>query len=267
MTTTREYPKLERQPLTLVVAEFRFSRLNLDSEEVMGFRHEVEARLESRAKLRTAQSTQVDADGIFVSANPILRWTSEKLGECVYLESDRLVFATTQYPRFPDFQRKIESLLEALEDACGIEKLYRVGLRYNDAVVPEANENLGAYLVPPLLPAADMPEALQTLRGHRTETEFVTEAGALIVRAFLGRHGWAFTPDLAARSGLASPIEVPDDRGTAVLDFDHYWLPLEPEGVLFDVESAISRFAALHEPAILAFWSFTTDYARKEVWR
>lgn len=267
MTSTRDYPKLEKQPLTLVVAEFRFSRLNLDSEEVMGFRREVEARLESCAKLRTVQSTQVDADGVFVSANPSLSWISEERGECVYLENDRLVLATTQYPRFPDFQRKIESLLEALEDACGIEKLYRVGLRYNDAVVPEANEDLGAYLVPALLPASELPEALQTLRGHTTATEFVTEAGALVVRAFLGRHGWAFTPDLAARFGLSSPIEVPDDRGTAVLDFDHYWGSPEPEGVPFDVESAISRLAALHEPARLAFWAFTTDYAREEVWR
>lgn len=176
-------------------------------------------------------------------------------------------FATTKYPRFPDFQREIGNLLDALDGACGIERLHRVGLRYNDAVVPELDEPLAAYLVPALFPASDLPEALQTLRGHRTETEYVTEAGALIVRAFLGRHGWAFTPDLAERFGLPSPIEVPEDRGTAVLDFDHYWVPTESEGVPFGVESAMSRLAALHEPARLAFWAFTTNYAREEVWR
>jgi len=267
VNTTPEYPKLERQPLTLVVAEFRFSRLDLDSEAVRGFQDEVQTSLKSRASASTIQSTTVDSSGVHVSASPVLCWTSEKRGECVYLESDRLVFATTRYPRFPDFQRKIESLLEALEDACGIEWLYRVGLRYNDAVVPEPNEHLSAYLVPPLLPASDMPDALQTLRGHRTETEYVTDAGALIVRAFLGRHGWAFAPDLAARFGLTPPIDVPDDRGTAILDFDHYWVSPESDGVPFSVESAMSHLAALHEPARLAFWSFTTDYAREEVWR
>ena len=261
------YNKLSNQPLTLVVAEFRFAPLNLDCEELWSFREQLDARMNGRAMQNTVQNARFEAEGLRITASPLLRWHAEAAGESVQLEADRLIFSTTQYPRFPDFSNKVKKLLASLEETMPLHGLRRIGLRYNDAIVPEAEEDLADYLQAAFLPWPSFGEKPLPVARHTTETIFSTPSGTLAIRALLGCHGQSFMPDVRDRFGLQSPIEVPDDSATAVLDFDHYWQDTTQENTEFSVDKAIKRLGMLHEPAREAFWNVTTDFARNEKWR
>lgn len=267
VSQTEGYPKLGKQPLTLVVAEFRFAPLNLDSEELWSFREQLDARMGGRAMQNTVQNARFEVDGLRITASPLLRWHADEAGESVQLEANRLIFSTTRYPRFSGFSRKVRELLAALRAAMPLKDLKRVGLRFNDAVVPEADEDLSDYLQATFLPWPSFGEKPLPVARHTTETVFSTPSGTLAIRALLGCHGQSFMPDVRDLFGLKSPIEVPDDRATAVLDFDHYWQDANQATSEFNVDQAIKRLDMLHEPAREAFWNVTTDFARNEKWR
>lgn len=267
MTADRDYPKLEKQPLTLVVAEFRFAPLDLDSDALWTFRANLDERMGARAKQHTVQNAHLGPNGLQVDASLLLRWVEERAGETVQLQSDRLIFATTRYPRFPGFSGKVRTLLVDLNDALAIHNIQRIGLRYNDAVVPDPDEDLSDYLQPPFMPWTTIGNEPKPVFQHLTETRLNTNCGILVIRALLGRHGRGFMPDVQDQFGLSTPIQIPNDRATAVLDFDHFWQSSDQTNDEIDVDKAMQRLDALHEPAREAFWSVTTDHARKEKWR
>lgn len=267
MSQSEGYPKLQNQPLTLVVAEFRFALLDLDSEALWSFREQLDTCMGGRAHQNTVQNARFNDDEIRITASPQLRWHAKDTGEVVHLEADRLIFATTQYPRFPDFSKKAKELLAALQESMPLNGLSRIGLRYNDAVVPDPDESLNDYLQAAFLPWPQFAETPLPLFQHTTETIMHTSSGTLAVRALLGRLGQSFMPDVKGRFGLTPPVEVPTDRATAVLDFDHYWQNTNPATPDVSVDKAIEYLGMLHEPAREAFWNVTTDYARCIKWR
>lgn len=266
MSQNDDYPKLKNQPLTLVVAEFQFGQpLELEAPAADEFKLAMVDLFTEPVRQRIVQNAQFGAEGVRVSASPLLTWTSTEAGEAVHLEGNRLIFATTQYPRFPRFSERIVGILTKFQGCFSPGHLRRVGLRYNDAVVPEPGEDIGQYLEASFLPCSKLPGEGHALRQHLTETMLSTPGGMLSVRALLGIHGMAVMPDLKGRFGLEPPVEVPDDRPTAVLDFDHYWTAQSSQK--FSLEEAKSRLDALHEHARQAFWDTTTTYAREEKWQ
>ena len=266
MTQQEGYPKLEKQPLTLVVAEFQFGQpLDLEAPTADKFKLAMADLFTEPVRQRIVQNAQFGAEGVRVSASPVLTWTSTEAGEAVHLEGNRLILATTQYPRFPGFSERVFDILTKLQSYFKPKHLSRVGLRYNDAVVPEPGEDIGQYLESSFLPCSRLAGEGHALRQHLTETMLSTPGGLLIVRALLGIHGMSVMPDLKGRFGLGSPIEVPNDRPSAVLDFDHYWTAQSTRK--FSLEEAKSRLDALHEHARQAFWDTTTTYAREQKWQ
>ena len=89
-----------------------------------------------------------------------------------------------------------------------------------------------------------------------------TASGVLAVRALVGRHGLGVMPDLDGQFTL----ELPLDRATAALDFDHYWAAPDEAGEAFALPTATAHLARLHEPARAAFWKVTTEFARTARW-
>jgi len=263
---TRDYPKLKNQPLTLVVAEFRFAPLELESDGLWSFRMHLDERLGGRATQRTIQNAHFEPEGLRVNASPLLCWMSSSAAEAVHLESDRLIFATTQYPRFPSFSNSARALLSTLHETMPLKAVQRIGLRYNDAIVPQPDESLGDYLQAAFLPWTSIGSEPQPVVQHATETVLSTVAGSLVIRTLLGQHGRCQMPDVQERFGLKPTITVPKDRATAVLDFDHYWQDTAHPTSAFDIDMAMDHLNALHEPAREAFWSITTDFAREEKW-
>lgn len=260
------YCKLDRQPLTLVLAEFRFSPLQATVSRLYALQERMQQAF-GKLEEYTTHTLHLAPDG---SQEKVSGWGflfRAKAGDSlVQVEPERLVYITTHYPRFPAFEARCREAVALLEETLAPERLLRVGLRYNDAVVPASEEALGAYLDGSLLPPASLAGLSYPLAGHRTETQIKTEAGLLVVRALVGGHGLAVMPDLERPFPLAQSIEVPRDRLTAVLDFDHFWRAESQQPEAFSQEAIGHRLAALHEPAREAFWCVTTAWARSERW-
>lgn len=265
MAIDADYPKLLRQPLTLVLAEFRFAPLALDGEQVEGFGALLGSAFPVLREAFT-QQVQVAAGSVNTTLVPVYQGVDPAAGRYLHLDSGRLIYATTQYPRFEGFSEACGSILDALHAVLAPRELLRVGLRYNDAVVPNPGETLAHYLKPPLQPPAEPVFGGQGFVRHVTETVLQTTEGFLVVRALVGCHGLRTMPDLEGQLGLPVEEEIPLDRVTAVLDFDHYWHRAEPGVEAFSPGDAMKRLAALHAPARAAFWEMTTDFARRERW-
>jgi uncharacterized protein (TIGR04255 family) len=266
VTGNEKYPKLERQPLTLVLAEFRFSPVNNPADCIPDFAKAAglqQGGFEEGAR----QEVQLSSEGVSVKTpNKIWMFRDAKQGRLIQVEKDRMIFVTTQYPRFEAFAAQCMEVVYALKQAMEPERLLRVGLRYNDAVVPCEDESLSQYLDPQLLPAAVLAESDAFVEHHRTETLVRTHAGVLALRLLMGRHGLAVMPDIGHRFPLALSMEVPAERMTAVLDFDHFWKPDREDSAEFSSDEAENRLRALHEAAREAFWKVTTEFARRERW-
>lgn len=266
MDRREDYPKLEHQPLTLVLAEFRFRH----TADISGFIADLSAQDSSFAAAfeeRLTQQVEVGPEGISIR-QPSKFWIAldPGKGQMIQVERDRLIIATTKYPRFDAFASQCLHYVSVLETSLGPEELMRVGLRYNDAVAPLEAENLGQYLHAHLLPALLLEREDAVLERHRSETLVRTQGGLLALRVLIGRHGLGVMPDLARKFPLELDITVPADRETAVLDFDHFWKPPPDAVVPFSMDEVEKRLRALHEAARSAFWEATTDFARRERW-
>jgi uncharacterized protein (TIGR04255 family) len=260
------YPKLERQPLTLVLAEFRFSPLQARVSRLYALQERMQQAF-GKLEEYTTHTLRLAPDGSQEKASGWgFLFRSEAGDSLVQVEPERLVYITTHYPRFPAFEARCLEAAALLEETLAPEQLLRVGLRYNDAVVPAAGEELGDYLDGSLLPPASLAAMRYPLAGHRTETQIKTEAGLLVVRALVSGHGLAVMPDIDPHVQPVQANEVPRDRLTAVLDFDHFWRAEPQRREAFDQATVCHRLAALHEPTREAFWRVTTEWARSERW-
>ena len=266
MSDGLDYPKLENQPLTLVLAEFRINALNLDAATSGTFRSAISDWLGVECTERVRQAVSLDEGSIRVHAGLYLCWDAPESGRWVQLEAQRLIYATTRYPRFGGFSSQCREILSHLADAFKVRELRRVGLRYNDCVVPDAEEDLGNYLHGEFLPSTHITEGRSVVR-HGTETILETDAGHISIRCMVGKLGMAVMPDVSQQFNSLPAAEVPVDRAVAVLDFDHFWQAPDDTAVEFSVDAALGKLGELHEPARQAFWQVTTDYARSEKWR
>lgn len=265
MVRDEGYTKLERQPLTLVLAEFRFARVTFAPSALAMLKERMASRFGEMTE-GVAQQVQLGDAGVTIMPAPYVIWRAPESGASVHLEVDRIAYATTMYPRFEGFARDCLAVLEALIETLQPVTLHRVGLRYNDAIIPMPDELLEQYVEAPLLPFSPLAAGSGAVVRHLSETVVQTTAGALVVRALAGMHGLGMMPDLLGQFGLPLRVDVPPDRPVAVLDFDHYWEVAEAEGVAFDVDTAGDRLTRLHEPAREAFWKVTTEFARIQRW-
>ncbi|MEX1198160.1 MAG: TIGR04255 family protein [Pseudohongiellaceae bacterium] len=266
MESAEKYPKLQRQPLTLVLAEFRFVPARRSIESLYHLKQAMEAAFGSVQEFITrAVETLPDGQQRETAGWGFLS-RDDARGGVLLVEPARVIYLTTQYPRFPDFSARCAEAITLVEDTLAPEQLFRVGLRYNDVVIPGRDEELADYLVPGLLPAATLADDQVQCTGHRVESRLDTEAGGLMVRAHVGLNGLAVMPDINEVFRPELAVDVPVDRMTAVLDFDHFWAVAPEAGEAFNGDNALDRLKTLHEPAREAFWRVTTDYARERKW-
>lgn len=266
MPREEDYPKLKNQPLTLVLAEFRFSPVS-DIEAGISELSERFDLDDSNVSEHASQEVHVGSEGVSVKTPNriwLLRYPDQ--GRLIQIEKDRLIVITTQYPRFDAFADMCLNSVQALKEIVQPELLWRVGLRYNDAVVPVEDDELSDYLDQRLLPMNLLQDRGAMIEQHRAETMIRTDGGILALRALIGHHGLGVMPDLDNKYTLKLPIDVPSNQQTAVLDFDHFWRSNKNSGEEFTVKQAEIRLQSLHEPAREAFWQVTTEYARRQRW-
>lgn len=258
------FHKLNRQPLTLILAEVRFSKVLKMGESIP----DIQDRLRRQYPLfdpSSEQMIEVRNDGVRLGEG-LNKWTfiSADRTQAIVIDEDRFVFLSTTYKRFPDFKKQCMLALSVVEEIVSPGLLLRVGLRYNDSVVPGEDEQLEQYIEAPWIPPKPLDSLSKGLGYHKEETVIRTNFGALSVRTMVGKSELRVMPDLV---GAAVEInnDVPTDRITAILDFDHHW-QAGKKSIEFSTKQAGDILDNLHTIAREAFWKTTTDFARNEKW-
>lgn len=260
------FHKLNKQPLTLILSEFRFSKV-LKMRE---FIPDIQERLRLEYPLfeeKSGQSIEVHSIGVKVGEGSN-KWifSSADHTQSIVIDEDRLVFFSTFYNRFPDFKDQCMSALSIIQEIVSPGLLLRVGLRYNDSVIPEEGESLEEYIESPWIPPTLLSGKNNVLVYHKEETVVATNIGALSVRTIIGKTNLRVMPDLVGASPVGVENDAPTDQLTAILDFDHHW-QTGKDPIKFSAEEAGDILGKLHTTTREAFWNTTTDYARTEKWR
>ena len=259
-----EYSKLKRQPLSLVLAEFRFSPVLKMADFIPEIQERFRKTYPAFQEMK-GQSIQVDNQEVRVSSALAWMFTTAEGHKAVEIDQGRLVYFSSRYERFPGFLSECVGALTILKELIDPKLLLRVGLRYNDVVTPREDEELAAYLDSSLMPPSPLLNVGAAVHQHRTETLSQTDVGILAIRTFVSQHGLTVMPDLSDRLPVDIRNDAPSGRLSAVLDFDHYWVASE-RGVIFTPEIAKEHLEKLHRIARKAFWSLTTAFARNERW-
>ena len=253
------YKKLINQPLTHVLAEFRYSSVLKISEYIPEiqdrFRREYPNFLEGNS-----QAIQVEKDGsVKVSSKKNWVFVSADKRRMIEVDQDRLFFATTSYDRFGGFSEACKKAIEVLAEVIAPNLLLSVGLRYSDFVEPgvlELKDLLSSNLL-----AAEKLGKLGDFSQRSTQSVYQTEAGVLSIKSAQGVHNAVCFNDISHL-----PLEVNRELSESecvILDFDHRSgsPPMD-----FDAANAVQLLGRLHESSRDAFWETTTEKAREDLW-
>lgn len=264
MTGVADYPKLAQQPLSLVLAEIRFSTVKKIADYIPDLQERLRKAYPAYREVH-AHQFQLSPQGVEAGEQTI-SWVflNPDTTKAIEVDGSRLIYFCSAYERFPRFQAECVDALRALKEVVDPGLLHRIGLRYNDLVVPRDGETLADYLLASLIPASEVIELGGPMLQHRTETLVRTAAGVLGLRTLSGHLSEAVFADLRGRIPVTVRRDVDANRVSAILDFDHFWE--DKQGVAFDLEIGEGHLDSLHEVAREAFWRVTTDFARRERW-
>ena len=256
MSQAAESSKLKDAPLVYVLAQVRYSPI-LSMEKYIPDIQERVRKIFPKYRKAVLQSLTVGAGDQAPDLSKVDRWEfSNKDSDTGFvIQADSFVFHTTNYNKFEDFIEQFKFTLTHVQDAIDVSLVERIGLRYVDAIEPKAGEELGGYMVPGLygFPLAELNAGM--LISH-TEAVAKTEVGTLILKATQKRDNRVLPPDLSP-VGITVRRSIPDDRPTAIIDFDHYC----EQSVDFAVDEIIKKITQLHDVTSIAFRATITDHA------
>lgn len=263
----REHKKLKKQPLSLVLAEFRFSEVR----KMVKYIPDIQEKLRKDYPVYSegkSQSVRISAEGVAID-HQVSRWIlgSQDGSRVITISENNLVFISTDYDRFDGYEDECISAVKVLLNLVEPQLLIRIGLRYNDAIHPmEDGDTLNQYVIPELC----IPENIKTIGSkvvqNRTESTVITAEGLLTVRSLEGIHDLVTMPDLNNLPLVSLRSDIPKETPRLILDFDHIWEASEP-GEAFQIDVAREKLGSLHETARGAFWRVTTDFAREQRWQ
>ena len=123
-----EFKKLQNQPLKIVLAEFRFSPVTLIEKYIP----EMQERFRKQYPVFEESEDQiVKMHPKNMSLQTVSHWsfvTADRVS-AVNLNQQRIVYVTTGYDRFPDFQKSCQQAVSALTKVVEPGMMLRVGLR------------------------------------------------------------------------------------------------------------------------------------------
>lgn len=256
-----EYKILKNQPLKLVLAEFRFSQVMQIAEFIPKLQEALRKKYPIPDK-KSEQTIHVQPSGIAVSASDRWSFLSADKRSAIDINQERLIYITSEYPRFEGFAAACKEALDALAFIVEPSLILRIGLRYSDLVKIDDGEKI-SDLVDPHFAFPQCIEELGSAQHQRSETFVATSIGKLAIRTLYGNHNLTCLPDIQDL-----PIVIDSDDTTSeriILDFDHFWEQRE-EFASFETSDILEKLRLLHETSREAFWKVTTDYARNEKW-
>ena len=172
------------------------------------------------------------------------------------LTQNQLSFQTTRYDTFETFLNCIASGLTILNEIMKLDFVERLGLRYLDAVQPNANESLAAYLAPEVLGLSQKTSG--QLAHSISETFTQTKVGYLMARIVI-RNGQLGLPiELATQKIKLNPKFLTQNEQHAIIDTDAF---LEQRQA-FNVTQIEADLTSLHDEIKSAFTTTVTDHAQ-----
>lgn len=174
------------------------------------------------------------------------------------LGPESLSFQTTRYDTIDHFANELFKGLAIVHDAVELSYYESLGLRYLDAVIPRAGEDLGQYLVAQVL---GLSEKLPGLQHSYMESMAEHEGNRVTSRIIIQDGKVALPPDLASASlKIETRFTEPEGRH-AIIDNDAVYQGREA----FDIDRLQSRLKALRALIDIPFTAIIQQHA-KTVW-
>jgi uncharacterized protein (TIGR04255 family) len=175
------------------------------------------------------------------------------------VEAGAFSIQTTEYETYEIFSEEFFRGLRIIHEAVKLDYTERLGIRYLDAVVPPAENELAEYLVPGILGISSvLPDSVQVTQSF-SQTDISTPVGALIARTIIRNGPLGFPIDLQPL-GLNIAERFSRIQGVhAILDTDAFYLGREK----FEFGALQSRLRSLHDVIGTAFWATVTERAKE----
>lgn len=258
-----QFEKLTKQPLVMVLAEFRFSTILQIGNYVPLFQDLVRQHFPHFSTINQ-QEIVVDPQGLKINQNDAWLFQSADKKSAYLLDKDRITFLTAEYNRFPDFLSHCQTAIKFVEDVIRPALILRIGLRYSDVILPTYPEEKIENYVQEAICNTSIGKVFGDQLRHVNESILRTENGILVVRTLYGELNATVWQDLIDVPISIKKVMTPSKR--ILLDFDHYWSPEEGESQSFYIDFIINKITCLHENSRKAFWEITTNNGR-EVWK
>jgi uncharacterized protein (TIGR04255 family) len=191
--------------------------------------------------------------------NERFMFSNEEGTETFFIDPNGLTYQTTEYKTYEVLVRTFLSRLEYLRATLSLSYSDRVGLRYLDAVIPNADESLEGYLIPQVVGIRGRIKG--DVHHSFTETLISVPAGKLLSRVVIQQGPIGFPPDLQAHA-----VQVKLNRrfseyvGTyAIIDTDGF----NDTRDKIDKTTIEKKFHGLHEHVDAAFRACVTKHAIK----
>lgn len=259
-----QFEKLTKQPLVMVLAEFRFSTVLQIEKYIPQFQDHVRQKFPHFSTF-SQQEIVVEPQGLKVNQNDVWLFQSVDKKSAFHLDKDRISFLTADYNRFPDFLSQCQTAIEFVETVIKPALILRIGLRYSDVILESSPEEKIEDYVQEAVCNTSVGNVFDGQIRHSNESILKTEHGVLVVKTLYGYSNITVWQDLVEVPIAIKKASTPSKR--ILLDFDHYWSSEEQEeSQYFNKEFILQKVDGLHENSRKAFWDITTDTGR-EVWK
>jgi uncharacterized protein (TIGR04255 family) len=180
---------------------------------------------------------------------------NSEMTQSFLLDSDKLIFQSTDYGSFEAFSGHLLQGLQLLHEILRFDFTERVGLRYLDQVAPRDNDPLSNYLVPEVLGISGR------LGGKplRSFSEALNEFGdiKLLSRVIIQEGGLGFPPDLMANNMVVAKRFQECSGLHAILDNDGFVEGREA----YSADSLQKHLDSIHGVLDAAFHATATPHA------
>ena len=175
------------------------------------------------------------------------------------LENNAMSFQTTEYDVFETFLESFLNAISIVNGQVGIDYIERIGIRYLDAVMPRAGEELPDYLVKEVLGMTF--KIVGELSHSYTETVSSNSVGGLIARIIIRDSGISLPPEIA-QSAYDLNSNFNQFKGLhAIIDTDGYY----EVRTAFDIDAVAKKLNDLHEEIAKSFKAAASPQALK-IW-
>lgn len=194
------------------------------------------------------------------------RFTNAARTSSFLLDSNFLVFETTQYDTFDPFAHDLVRGLDFIHKAVALSYSERIGIRFLDAVVPRDGEELSLYLKPEVLGlSAKLPKRkmIHAVSETRTDKDSTVLISRVMIYSLAQKGSVGFPPDLQIQGLKLADKFVDLKEGTyATIDTDCW---REERSQSFDLTEIDKTLHNLHTEVSSSFGLMVTPDAIK-IW-